>query len=92
MAHEPFAVPNSRCHVLPLRRRCEIVTEYGLAARPLTKVGCGIVASHGCFPAQILTPAVNLRTDDNGGSVTNRLRFLRAVAAYIRAKTAPGSR
>lgn len=97
VAYAPSAVPNSRFHVMPvplsLKMLREIVSGYGDAAARLMKAGfdgCEIVASHGYLPAQFLNPNVNRRDDAYGGSAENRLRFLREVAADIRAKTAPG--
>ncbi len=96
VAYAPSAVPNSRFHVMPvplsLRMLQEIVAGYGDAAARLMKAGfdgCEIVASHGYLPAQFLNPNVNRREDAYGGSVENRLRFLREVAADIRARTSP---
>jgi 2,4-dienoyl-CoA reductase-like NADH-dependent reductase (Old Yellow Enzyme family) len=97
VAYAPSAVPNSRFHVMPVplsqKMLREIVSGYGDAAARLMTAGfdgCEIVASHGYLPAQFLNPNVNLRDDAYGGSAENRLRFLREVAADIRAKTAPG--
>ena len=97
VAYAPSAVPNSRFHVMPvpmsLRMLREIVSGYGDAAARLMAAGfdgCEIVASHGYLPAQFLNPNVNKREDAYGGSLENRLRFLREVAADIRAKTATG--
>ena len=97
VAYAPSAVPNSRFHVMPvplsLKMLHEIVSGYGDAAARLMKAGfdgCEIVASHGYLPAQFLNSNVNQRDDAYGGSVENRLRFLREVAADIRAKTASG--
>ena len=94
VAYAPSAVPNSRFHVMPvplsLKLLREIISGYGDAAARLMAAGfdgCEIVASHGYLPAQFLNPNVNLREDAYGGSVENRLRFLREVAADIRAKT-----
>ena len=67
----------------------EIVAGYGDAARRMKTAGidgCEIVASHGYLPAQFLNPRVNLRDDEYGGSLENRLRFLREVIAAIRSK------
>jgi 2,4-dienoyl-CoA reductase-like NADH-dependent reductase (Old Yellow Enzyme family) len=96
VAYAPSAVPNSRFHVMPvpLSRRMlrEIMSGYGDAAARLMAAGfdgCEIVASHGYLPAQFLNPNVNLRDDEYGGSLENRLRFLREIAAEIRAKTGP---
>ena len=96
VAYAPSAVPNARFHVMPvplsLKLLREIVSGYGDAAARLMKAGfdgCEIVASHGYLPAQFLNPHVNLREDAYGGSIENRLRFLREVAADIRARTGP---
>jgi NADPH-dependent 2,4-dienoyl-CoA reductase/sulfur reductase-like enzyme len=45
-----------------------------------------MVASHGYLPAQFLNPHVNLRTDEYGGSLENRLRFLRQAVSEVRAQ------
>lgn len=94
VAYAPSAVPNSRFHVMPvplsLRMIGEIISGYGDAAARLMQAGfdgCEIVASQGYLPAQFLNPNVNRREDLYGGSVENRLRFLREIAAGIRAKT-----
>jgi 2,4-dienoyl-CoA reductase-like NADH-dependent reductase (Old Yellow Enzyme family) len=96
VAYAPSAVPNSRFHVMPvplsLRMIDEIVSGYGDAAARLMRAGfdgCEIVASHGYLPSQFLNPNVNIREDQYGGSVENRLRFLREVADNIRRKTSP---
>jgi 2,4-dienoyl-CoA reductase-like NADH-dependent reductase (Old Yellow Enzyme family) len=88
----PSAVPNERFHVMPrpLSRRLigEIVAGYGAAAARLKQAGLEgveIVASHGYLPAQFLNPRLNHRTDEYGGSIENRLRFLREVIASVRA-------
>ncbi|SDA92463.1 FAD-dependent oxidoreductase [Mesorhizobium qingshengii] len=94
VAYAPSAVPNSRFHVMPVPLSLgmigEIVSGYGDAAARLMQAGfdgCEIVASHGYLPAQFLNPNVNRREDLYGGSLENRLRFLREIAAGIRAKT-----
>ena len=85
MRHRRF--PIQRFHVMPvpmsLRMLREIVSGYGDAAARLMAAGldgCEIVASHGYLPAQFLNPNVNKREDAYGGSLENRLRFLREVA------------
>ncbi len=96
VAYAPSAVPNTRFHVMPVplspRMIGQIVSGYGDAAARLMKAGfdgCEIVASHGYLPAQFLNPHVNRRDDVYGGSIENRLRFLREAAADIRAKAGP---
>ncbi|MDQ0394265.1 oxidoreductase [Labrys monachus] len=96
VAYAPSAVPNQRFHVMPrpMSRRLigEIVEGYGAAARRLEAAGLDgveIVGSHGYLPAQFVNPRVNLREDDYGGTLDNRLRFLREVAAAVRKQTGP---
>ena len=94
----PSAVPNERFHVMP---RAMSVAEIGMieagfadAARRLRTAGLDgveIVASHGYLPSQFLSPRVNLRTDEYGGSPENRARFLREILAKVRAAMDPGA-
>lgn len=93
LALAPSAVPNERFHIVPepLSKKtiAEIVEGYGRAALRLKTAGLDgveIVASHGYLPAQFLSPRVNRRSDEYGGSFENRLRFLREVASEIRAR------
>jgi 2,4-dienoyl-CoA reductase-like NADH-dependent reductase (Old Yellow Enzyme family) len=92
IAYAPSAVPNERFHIMPrpLTKRLisSIVEGYGTAATRLKRAGLDgveIVASHGFLPSQFLNPRLNQRTDEYGGSLDNRLRFLHEVAASIRA-------
>jgi 2,4-dienoyl-CoA reductase-like NADH-dependent reductase (Old Yellow Enzyme family) len=91
----PSSVPNERFHVMPRAMPVtlieEVVDGYGGAAARLMAAGMDgveIVASHGYLPAQFLNPRVNLRSDLYGGSVENRLRFLRETIASVRARVA----
>ncbi|NGM46082.1 FAD-dependent oxidoreductase [Rhodobacter sp. SGA-6-6] len=94
VAYAPSAVPNERFSVMPrpmsLQMVRSVVAGYGDAARRLHVAGLDgteIVASHGYLPSQFLNPRVNLRKDEYGGPLENRLRFLREVIADVRAKT-----
>lgn len=93
VAYAPSSVPNERFHVMPraMSRSMvhEIVAGYGDAARRMQSAGIDgveIVGSHGYLPAQFLNPRVNLRSDEYGGELSQRLRFLREVIADIRSK------
>ena len=93
VALAPSAVPTERFHVMPrampLSLIEEIVAGYAAAARRVQIAGLDgveIVASHGYLPAQFLNPRLNVRTDRYGGSLENRLRFLRDVIAAVRAE------
>ncbi|GLS22097.1 oxidoreductase [Labrys miyagiensis] len=96
VAYAPSAVPNQRFHVMPrpmtTRMIAEIVEGYGAAAKRLETAGLDgveIVGSHGYLPAQFVNPRANLREDQYGGSLENRLRFLREIVEAIRRQTAP---
>ncbi|MCU1669278.1 MAG: FAD-binding protein [Blastococcus sp.] len=89
----PSSVPNERFHVMPRAMPValirEVVEGYGAAAQRLRGAGMDgveIVASHGYLPAQFLNPHVNQRTDDYGGSMENRLRFLREAIGAVRTR------
>ncbi len=93
VAYAPSVSPTERFHVIPraMTRDTlqEIVAGFGDAARRIREAGADgveIVASHGYLPAQFLSPRVNRRDDEYGGSAENRLRFLREVIADIRNK------
>lgn len=96
VAYAPSAVPNERFHVMPREMPValieEIIAGFGRAAAFLAEAGYDgveIVASHGYLPAQFLSPHVNRREDDWGGSMENRLLFPRRVAQAVRT-AAPG--
>lgn len=91
VALAPSAVPNERFHVMPRAMPIplidEIVTCYGSAAGRLQAAGLDgveLVASHGYLAAQFLNPRVNIRDDRYGGTLDNRLRFLREAIASVR--------
>src|SRR5262249_12267246 len=86
-------------HVMPTPMSpalvAEIIAGYGTAARRMAEAGIDgveIVASHGYLPAQFLNPRVNRRTDGYGGSLENRLRFLREAAPAARRAVGEGGR
>lgn len=52
--------------------------------------GVEIHGAHGYLLSQFLSPLVNTRTDEWGGSLENRARFLLDVVRAVRARVAPG--
>ena len=93
VAYAPSAVPNERFQIMPRPMSTalirEVVDGFADAASRLVQAGLDgveVVASHGYLPAQFLNPRVNLRDDEYGGSLENRLRFLFEVSARIREK------
>ena len=68
------------------------VERWGEAAARCKKAGFDgiqIHAGHGYLINQFLTPYTNRRTDKYGGSLENRVRFLREILAAMRARVGP---
>jgi 2,4-dienoyl-CoA reductase-like NADH-dependent reductase (Old Yellow Enzyme family) len=65
----------------------QVVTSFGQAAQRAKAAGFDgvqIHAAHGYLLSQFLSPAINQRTDEYGGSVENRLRIILEVLRSIR--------
>lgn len=66
-----------------------VVERFGEAAGRSKQAGFDgiqIHAGHGYLISQFLTPYTNRRTDEYGGSLTNRVKLLRAILRAIRAR------
>lgn len=89
----PSRVPCPSCQSMPHEMTAEevyvMVEAFGDAALRAKKAGFDAVelhASHGYLIAQFLSGHANKRTDEFGGSLHNRMRFLRLVLENIRKK------
>ncbi len=70
----------------------DLVNRWAIAARALKDAGftgVQIHAAHGYLVSQFLSPRVNLRTDEYGGTLENRARFLREIVTATRAAVGP---
>lgn len=70
----------------------EVIDAYVLAALRAQRAGFDMVEIHGAtgyLPVQFLSPITNLRTDQYGGSLENRMRFPLSLVTKI--KNAVGS-
>jgi 2,4-dienoyl-CoA reductase-like NADH-dependent reductase (Old Yellow Enzyme family) len=70
-----------------------LISRFAEAARSAEQcgfTGVQIHGAHGYLISQFLSPGANRRTDEWGGSLENRARFLRAVVAAVRSETGPG--
>ncbi|MGB5724609.1 MAG: NADH:flavin oxidoreductase, partial [Parasphingorhabdus sp.] len=70
----------------------ELVDRFALAAKTCQDAGftgAQIHAAHGYLLSSFLSPRANQRTDEYGGSLENRARFLLAVVAKTRAAVGP---
>lgn len=73
-------------HALSVAEIADIVAGYGAATRRALEAGFDGVelhASSGYLPEQFLSSASNTRTDQYGGSVENRARFILEVLAAM---------
>src|ERR1035441_4678493 len=70
-----------------------IVPAFTQAAMRAKQAGFDAIqlhAAHGFLFSQFLSPALNQRTDEYGGTLENRARFLLEVVRSIRTATGPG--
>lgn len=95
----PRTVAPSKCeiskHALSVNRGLtktgikKLVRQFVDGAVRVQKAGCDGVelhAAHGYLIQQFLSPNTNLRNDEYGGSLENRMRFLMEIIDGIRAK------
>ena len=92
----PSAIANPMTGVIPTAMTAgmieEIVESFASAARRCRDGGLDGVevhGAHGYLVGQFLSPATNDRDDEYGGSLENRVRFLREVLAAIRDAVGP---
>jgi 2,4-dienoyl-CoA reductase-like NADH-dependent reductase (Old Yellow Enzyme family) len=93
VAYAPSEVPDEISKTVPTPLTAdliaEIVTAHGDGAARMAEAGLDgveIISSMGYLASQFINPRLNRRTDAYGGSFENRMRFVREVAADIRAK------
>lgn len=70
----------------------KIISQFAEGALRVKKAGCDgveIHASHGYLIQQFLSPATNHRTDEYGGSLENRMRFLNEIIDETRKLCGP---
>jgi len=69
-----------------------VVQAFAAGARRSKQAGCDgveIHGGHGYLPSSFLSPKTNKRTDDYGGGVENRSRFLVEIVRAVRAEVGP---
>ncbi|MBN2622718.1 MAG: NADH:flavin oxidoreductase [Acidimicrobiales bacterium] len=81
----PLAMKRTKAVTVDQIRR--IIGDFAAAARLLADAGFDAVEihlGHGYLPSEFLSPRLNKRTDEWGGSLENRARFPRAIATAVR--------
>ena len=71
----------------------DIVKRFGNTARIMKEAGftgCQIHGAHGYLVSQFLSPISNVRTDQFGGSISNRARFVLEIYREIRYQVGSG--
>ncbi len=96
VAYGPSALPREWSHNVPRAMShaeiADVVECYAGAAGRMKAAGLDgveVLASHNLLPAQFLNPRTNQRQDAYGGSLENRLRFVREIIAAVRASVGP---
>ncbi len=93
----PSEIPNAMVGVMPRALSTgeigEIVDAFAKAARRVEAGGLDGVelhAAHGYLLGSFMSPATNVRDDQYGGSLENRVRFTREVLQAIRSEVSAG--
>ena len=96
VAVAPSSVPNERFHVMPreMPRALigDVIDGFEAAAGRIRQAGLDgieVVASHGYLIAQFFNSRTNVRTDEYGGNLENRLRFAREILSAVRRGAGP---
>jgi len=82
----PLAMKRTKAVTVEQIRR--IIGDFASGARLLADAGFDAVElhfGHGYLPSEFLSPRLNKRTDDWGGSLENRARIVREIATAARA-------
>lgn len=85
-------MPAGHVHEMPKELIHEIIDSYAKAAKLCKEVGYDMIqvhAAHGWLFNQFLSPYFNRRTDEFGGSLENRARFLLMTLDAVRAAVGP---
>jgi 2,4-dienoyl-CoA reductase-like NADH-dependent reductase (Old Yellow Enzyme family)/thioredoxin reductase len=70
----------------------KVIAQFAAAAKRCKEAGIDAVelhGAHGYLITQFMSPYTNKRTDEYGGSLENRLRFLKEIMEAVRAEVGP---
>ncbi|WP_461635126.1 NADH:flavin oxidoreductase [Glutamicibacter soli] len=91
MGPSKFVNPSSMEYCRAIRREeiAMVIEQFGAAARIAVEAGFDAVElhfGHNYLPSSFLSPLLNRRKDEYGGSIENRSRFVREIAQRVRAE------
>jgi len=94
VSSSPIPCPLDRCipRELSTDEIYDLAKRYGEAAQRVKNAGFDAVeihGAHGYLIAQFMSPYVNKRTDEFGGSLKNRMRFPLMIIESVREKVGP---
>lgn len=89
IAPSRFVNPTSFAYCRPIRRDeiFAVIDQFGAAAQVAVDAGFDAVElhfGHLYLPSSFLSPLINRRTDEYGGDIDNRSRFVREIANRVR--------
>ncbi len=100
IGHQPVSassLPSKRNGEIPRPLKadeiCRIVKKFGESAKRAQSAGFDLLeihAGHSYLINQFLSPLTNDRTDEFGGSMENRVRFLKLTLAEVRSQVGSG--
>jgi 2,4-dienoyl-CoA reductase (NADPH2) len=89
---KPEPIHGLQCERMTVADIRELVDAFGQGARRAREAGADGVEVHGCngyLITQFLSPAINDRKDEYGGSLENRARFALEIVRAIREQVGP---
>ncbi|MCL2126067.1 MAG: FAD-dependent oxidoreductase, partial [Oscillospiraceae bacterium] len=89
----PFGGPPVKVTGLTRDKMDEIIAKHVSAARQVKEYGFGMImlhGAHGFLIHQFMSPTLNHRTDEYGGTFENRMRFPLEIVRAVREAVGPG--
>ena len=89
---KPEPIHGLRCERMTVPEIRQMVDDFAQGARRAREAGADGIEVHGCngyLITQFLSPAINDRKDEYGGSLENRARFALEIVRAIRSEVGP---
>ena len=92
LVHGPFGGPPVKVTGLTREKMDQIIEKHVEAAKTVKEYGFGMImlhGAHGFLLHQFMSPTLNHRTDEYGGSFENRMRFPLEIITAVRNAVGP---